>query len=76
MYYVDDMALTKQCMDFGVGKCPELVVYRCSTYLEFTMSYLQAYVTLSVRRDSPHWSMEETVARECQEPVWINGDGW
>ena len=51
-YYVGYMVLTKQCMDFGVGKWPELVMYRCSTYLEFIMSYLQSSVTLSVRRDS------------------------
>ena len=68
-YYVDYMVLTKPRMDPGTGKCPELVMYRCSTFPEFIMVYLHYSATLPSRRDSPHWSVEETVARQCQEPV-------
>ena len=40
------------------------------------MNFLNHKVTLSSRRDTPHWSVEETFATDFQEPVWSNGDGW
>ena len=53
-----------------------MVSRRCSEYPEFIMNFLHHKVTLSSRRDSPHWSVEETFAKGFQEPVWSNGDGW
>ena len=49
---------------------------RCSKYPDFIMQCLQRNVTLCHRRDTPHWSVEETIAQGMQEPVWSNGDGW
>ena len=55
---------------------PLMFSCRCSKYPDFIMQCLQQKVTLSRRRDHPHWSVEETIARGFQEPVWSNGDGW
>ena len=52
------------------------VYCRCAQYPDFMMDFLQRKVTLSRRRDAPHWSVEETMARGFQEPVWSSGDGW
>ena len=62
---MDYMVLTKPRVDPGAGKGPELVMYRCSKFPEFVMTYLQSTVTLSQRRDVQHWSVGETVAAGC-----------
>ena len=53
-----------------------IVSRRCSQYPEFIMSFLNYKVTLSSRRDTPHWSVEATFATHFQEPVWSEGNGW
>ena len=53
-----------------------MVSRRCSQHPEFIMAFVQKKVTLSHRRDSPRWGVEETIAHGFQEPEWSNGDGW